>query len=145
MLGYRWSCTDAAVNDVAVLPQFKGTLVIDEVTGEYVAWSSPTVRHVKYVAGGLISFVLVSLAVTLQSLPDIYEDELEPWAQQVFGLGDKQFHGLCSLYTGLVVELVGGRYKQLALRLTTWENHRLASDFKQAANLKVFVFAVVNC
>ena len=38
------------------------------------------------------------------------------------------------MYTGLVIELVGGRYRKLALRLTTWENHRLASDFKQAAH-----------
>ena len=95
-LGYRWSVHGSTGQDVAVLPHFKGTLVVDEVTGEYVAWSSPTVRHLedvatnpnpntdpnpypnqvrhlKYVAGGLISFGLVSLAVMLQSLPDIYQ------------------------------------------------------------------------
>ena len=97
-LGYRWSVHGSTGQEVAVLPHFKGTLVIDEVTGEYIAWSSPTVRrlkypnpnpnsnpnpnpnptpsqvrHFKYVAGGLISFGLVTLAVMLQSLPDIYQ------------------------------------------------------------------------
>ena len=53
--------------------------------------------------------------------------------------------GLGNVYAGLVVELVGSQYRKLALGLTKWENHRLASDFKQAANLKVFVFMVFNC
>ena len=62
-LGYRWSVHGhGAAGDVAVLPQFKGVLVVDEVTGEYVAYSSPRIRHLKYVAGGLISLLLVSLA-----------------------------------------------------------------------------------
>jgi len=34
------------------------------------------VRHLKYAAGGLISLGLVTLAVLLQSLPDIYQARL---------------------------------------------------------------------
>ena len=49
----RWRVHNAAGGgDVAVLPQFKGTLVVDEVTGEYVAHASANVRYLKYVAGG---------------------------------------------------------------------------------------------
>ena len=47
-LGYRWSVHGSTGQEVAVLPHFKGSLVIDEVTGEYIAWSSPTVCHLKY-------------------------------------------------------------------------------------------------
>ena len=45
VLAYRWGVHGSTGQHVAVLPHFKGTLVVDEVTGEYVAWSSPTVHH----------------------------------------------------------------------------------------------------
>ena len=80
-----------------------------------------------------------------QGLPNFYDAQLSALLVDGGYLSDNSFEGLGNVYAGLVVELVGAQYRKLALRLTQWENHRLASDFKQAANLKLFVFMVFNC
>jgi len=141
LLSKRWQIGGYSGQTEHLRPQFVGTLKVDIVTGETVLWSSRTRRHLKYVAGGLVTLGVMVVVIAIQMIPVLAQD----YIQSVLPISDMIYNMCEALYTGFTIEIVGGMYRKIAVRLTTWENHRTVLAFKQSGNLKVFTFMCAQC
>lgn len=140
VLAYRWIAHYREA-DEKPLPQFNGRLHTNPVTGEQELWSSPLERQLKILAGGGITLLVLVVVVAIQLIPEVAQDEVTRRS----GLSATTYQIISSLYTGVMVEAMGGWYKGLAMHLTEWENHRTPLASKESLNMKVFCFMVCNC
>eukprot|EP01050_Picozoa_sp_SAG11_P022194 SAG11_NODE_4132_length_2047_cov_1.078542_2_plen_333_part_00 len=157
---FLWG-SEGFVNYESPRPQFRGTHIINPITNrETVEYSSQSGRYARLIASQFCSFLFLILcgfcAVKATALKYSKSTIVSDAVTNTFGGNGTEGDGSSVIHSyvnwqfvssilNLCLIVVGGEaYRTVAGYLTTWENHRTNTEWKDSLIVKEFSFAFIN-
>eukprot|EP00736_Rhodelphis_marinus_P013788 Rmarinus@m.20923 len=121
---YNWNMLgfEAHENARSCYPGPSGETRVNPITGEEELWYDPDKRKAKYF--GSFSFLFACIIVVMGAIVSILV--LRKY------LEDGQFGWSAGIINGIIIAMFNLLYKEAAVKLTTWENHRTDTDYEDA-------------
>jgi len=143
--------------------QFKGELALNPVTGEMTKFYSPTKRRLKYLVSAFVTFLLLSgafivMIMSLNLQGYIKDKHEERWGDDlvhpfhfpslaIYAIKGQIFDSSSSwkcyipvILHVTVVLIMNAGFKNVATKLTKWENHETTVSYQNSLILKRFFF-----
>jgi hypothetical protein len=170
-LAYSWGTyaqSEYENKGYCLRPQFRGRLRKSPITGAMETYYPPSRRRIKYVVSALITVMLLGVAFCVMILslnlqgyinpnrdPERWNNTAHPIHYPVFSVlaQENQIFDAKSTCRALIpvvlhvacIYFMNFGYRNIAKRLTDWENHETQFGHKNSLILKRFLFEAFDC
>ncbi|KAJ5072502.1 ngep-related [Anaeramoeba ignava] len=121
-----------------IRPEFRGKMVVSEITGEEEPYYPGWKRKFKYIITYSVVCVFIAIAIVASveiNRKRLLENERHLPTNEMIGY---------SIATGVCIFVLNYLFQKVAPLLNDWENHRTDTDYENALIVKFFLFQFIN-